>query len=593
MVALKLPVFAGMIPSLDKHALSEKNAAFSENTWLYSGALTGVPKPVFLHELVNPNATKAFRIPLPTTDGSYIHSGYWVEFENSNTCFLSAPVASDTFKRYYWASPSTVPMYNTAQRIIDELPPFLLGLPPGPSMTVTPAGGSSPTLVSRAYVTTLVSAYGEEGPAGVPFLINGKLDDTFTVDINGIDPDDMGVNRNVTNIRLYRTITSNQGTTTYYLLHTFTADEDPQTYADTTTDAALASGSILESTAWTAPPNLKGMVMLANGIVAGWVNNEIWFSEPYRPHAWPAAYSLTLDFDIVGMGVVNQTLVICTEGSLYTASGVNPASITTSKLAAFEPCLSFGSIVSSEEGVYYASPNGLILVNAGVAQNVTKDAISKDEWAKIAKDSARVRSAKLGQAYFAFGVGTSRTFSSAFDEDFVQNETVTGTAKGFLLDVFNSNAGVNYLRISTPVENVMNDVLSSELFAIIGNNVYWFSQEPEYEMQPYTWKSKTFQLPSAKNFAAFKCYFTPPKNYVPNPTPNYTVGQVFNPEAQIAVVNVYADGTLVASRELIKSGELHKLPTGFIAEFWEVKIEARVRIHNFQMATSVKELSIA
>lgn len=593
MVAIRLPVFSGMMPALDPYVVSDKNAAYSENTWLYSGALAGLPEYVPIHTLTNSKAGIAFRIPSRMDDPTYMFDSIWMEFGNPNTSFLPAPIASDQFRRFYWTSPTEAPKYNTLQRIINGDPAYQLGLPPAPALSVVVNGGSSSTLVSRAYVATLVSEYNEEGPAGEPVVANGPMDATFDVTVQGVHPDDLGLVRDVKKINLYRTITTNAGTTNYYLVHQFTALTTPQTFSDNVSDAELASKPILESTAWTAPPHLEGFVQMPNGILAGWMKNELWFSEAYRPHAWPAAFSLSLEFDIIGLGVINQTLVVCTRGSPYTASGVNPATITTAKLAAFEPCLSRGSIISTEEGVFYTSPNGLILVNPGIAINVTRQAVSRDKWHELA-NQAKVRAARIGTAYYAYGAGVSRVFQEQpmfMQPDMVQTLDEQGSNVGFLIDPANDNAAISMLSSPSYVVNVMNDMWSGEALALIDGKVYWLRQEPGYQMRAFKWRSKKFRTSKLENFAAYKCFFEK-SSLNPQGPINTDINQKFNPDTQYGVIRVYADNKLVSAQELRTSGRMHRLPNGFKAETWQIEFEAKVNITNFQMATSVKELQV-
>lgn len=592
MVAIKLPVFAGMVPSVDPHLLTEQNAAYSRDTWLYSGALAGMPAKSFLHQLVNPGATVAFRIPINQGDPTYLYNSLWVEFENSETDFISAPVAADEYDRYYWTSSSQVPTYNTMARIQNGDPPFVLGVPTPGDISVVASGGVSGTLVSRAYVTTLVTAYGEEGPASKPFLINGKVDDNFEVTIGAVAAANMGVTRNVTHIRLYRTIVSAQGTATYYRVAEVLAAGAPQIYNDSAPDSDISSNPILESTAWTGPPDLDGWAVMPNGIVAGFINNELYFSEAYRPHAWPAAYALTLEYDVVGLAVIGQTLVVCTKGNPVTASGVNPASITTSKLAAFEPCMSKGSILTTEEGVFFTSTNGIIQINAGYAVNLTKQYISRDQWNKLIS-RAKVNAARLGGAYYAFGSGVEALGQAdVFQEDMIQQTTDDGSSDGFMVDTSNANVGFSYLADTSNIRSVINDQYSGEVLVVKDGAVYWLDQRPGYKYEPYMWKSKIFQPPVITNFSAFKVHLYPPEDFEFLNPQNFDIDQVFDPLTQLCVLRIYADNRLILAHEIRTSGELHRLPTGFKADFWQIEIEAGVKVKSFQMATSVKELSI-
>ena len=105
--------------------------------------------------------------------------------------------------------------------------------------------------------------------------------------------------------------------------------------------------------------------------------NEIWFSEAYRPHAWPPGYVITTEFPIVGIGVCGQSIVACTQGSPYLVTGVNPSSMALTKINLPEPCLHRGSIVITDTTVLYVSQNGLIQISqSGAGGNMTEGWIS-------------------------------------------------------------------------------------------------------------------------------------------------------------------------------------------------------------------------
>ena len=78
--------------------------------------------------------------------------------------------------------------------------------------------------------------------------------------------------------------------------------------------------------------------------------------------------------------MVGQTLVVCTAGNPVTVNGSLPEHMTTAKVPNFEPCTSRGSILSHASGVYFVSPNGLIICGQGGAINVTKDLLTRDKW---------------------------------------------------------------------------------------------------------------------------------------------------------------------------------------------------------------------
>ena len=101
-------------------------------------------------------------------------------------------------------------------------------------------------------------------------------------------------------------------------------------------------------------------------------------SEAYHWHAWPDAYKYATETPIVGLGVIGQTCVVCTQGYPATVTGSKPATCSFTKATADEPCLSRGSIVSTPQGVIYASQNGLVLVGPNGIQNVTEKLITRE-----------------------------------------------------------------------------------------------------------------------------------------------------------------------------------------------------------------------
>lgn len=589
MVATKLQTFGGMIPALDEQLLPDTQAAYSENAWVYSGKLNGMHVPRQLYTCASPSTAKVFRIPYSLP--SNVQDSKWVEFANPDTDAVKGPVVSDTFKRYYFASSSNVPLYNTTARLLAGSANFYLGIPtPSSAMTLAITGGASTLSVARAYVWTYVSAYGEEGAPSPAVTSTGKPDATWTLTLPTVGSGDT-TNRNLAKRRIYRTITSSTGDATYFLVAEIN-DLTTTTYADTLGDTVVSAQGQLQSSNWTPPPSdLKGIIGMPNGMLAGWRENELWFSEPYYPHAWPAMYTLAVEYPVVGLGVIGQTLVVCTQGTPAAATGVNPASMTLSKLSAYEPCLSRGSIVSAPEGVYYASQNGLVLVGGGTVKNITRELITKDKWQELAKVNT-LRAARVGTAYIAFGSVTYGSFDdTGFDAASFTQEDFGPSYAGILIDPQNERVAFNVLKSSSPTANVINDPWSGEVFFIRDGKVQWLDiaqQDPTHEV--FTWRTKKFQLQYRKNLSAMRVFFT-----VPSTAPALNPTRMTNLDMQMAsdrwgIVRAYADDRHVASWELRTSGELFRLPSGFKNEFWQFEVEARVQIDSFQVADTVEAL---
>lgn len=563
-----------MTPAIDDRLIDPKSASLALNAWLYSGSAKGIVAPKVLHTCALSGTGMVYRIPASYARSAYLFNSTWMEFADPDTDVVRAPVFDDSFDRYYWASSSIPPKYNTLARIQSASGAFLLGVPaPAIAPTCTIVGGSSP-VVTRSYVYTWVSAYGEEGAPSPPLVKTGAPDGSWNLTLTAAAAGDLGTDRNLTKVNIYRTIVSDTGVATFF----FVVQQAiaTTTYSDVSTDAVVAANDQLASTTWTEPPSdLAGIVMMPNGIAAGWRNNEVWFSEPYRPHAWPAAYALTLEYPVIGLGVIGQTLVACTGSAPYTISGVTPSAMTESKLPAVEPCLSRGSIVSAPVGVYYASLNGLILVSPGNVQNITKDLISKDRWQTLTLSSP-LRGAMLGTAYYAFGVSRPGVFDVGYETTAFAQQDYSGAYSGILIDPQNTNFGFVLLDSEDPTTNIQNDDWSGELFVIRDNNVNWLDQgDLMLGPEEFTWRSKIFQLPFKQNLGAAVVYFDLPQG------PALT---------DFGVVKTYADGRLVHTHSITASGRIYRLPSGYKADFWQFQFETALTITSFQAASSMTAL---
>src|SRR5580765_7809074 len=113
--------------------------------------------------------------------------------------------------------------------------------------------------------------------------------------------------------------------------------------------------------------------------------------------------------NIVGLGVLGQTLFILTEVNTWSATGIDPTSMALAIIQPLEACTSRLSIVSMPNGVLYCSPNGLINLTASGAQNVTKDIILKDQWPQLLNLDS-VCASTLWQGYYAYSIALPGVF---------------------------------------------------------------------------------------------------------------------------------------------------------------------------------------
>lgn len=452
-------------------------------------------------------------------------------------------------------------------------------------------------LEARAYLYTWVTAYGEEGPPSPPTTVTGWANGTWSIGLYTPPPDEMGVTRNITSINLYRTVPSLTGQATYFLVANIPVGT--LTYTDIITDDVVALNTQLPSTNWFPPPEgLQGMCSMPNGMIVGFKGNELWFCEPYRPHAWPPNYVQTTEFPIIGIGVVGQSVVAATSSNPYYSTGVNPASMAMNKLPVVEPCISRRSVLGTEKGVYYHSPNGLIQVTAaGAPSNITEMWVTRDKWAKLVP-AKNVRAIQLSGCYFAFGSTNGSDVSVAQQGYFV--ELADGDAQSFTIWPQPGGHRIGFNQLTAPnnfnIDNLLVDPWTGYGIVIQNAGVYYYDFTDQAPViVPYKWRSKKYQQTSKKNFEVMKIYFDiPPGSPALNPVRNTaaTSDASWNTLAanQYGIVRVYADDILVTTREIRSSAELLRILSGFKADTWQWEFEGRVQITNMQAATSVKEL---
>jgi hypothetical protein len=575
--------FAGMIPIKDRSLLPDNAAAYCRDVWLYKGTLQGLNQKNPVYTAQDPSIQSVYRIPIGDAPEPNFPASLWLEFEDPFMSVARAPMAEDQYNRYYFFSSqdNTPPTYNPLARIKAGNNPYILGVPaPGTAPDVTNSGGTQTAQEVRAYVYTWSTEFDEEGPPSPPTTVEGTLDGVWRVRVYQPQPSD-NLHRSLKWVNIYRTVTDATGTATYYRLAQLPLSQ--VWFRDNFNDGDASAGLVLPSLGlgggpWTAPPaDLQGVVVMANGILAGFSNDkEIWFCEAYAPHAWPSGYALTVDSPIVALAAVGSSLVVLTESTPWMATGVTPGTMTIGKITSKEPCISRGSVMAVGEGVYYASPNGLILVNMMGTMNVTQAFMSKKDWTAV--NPYNLHASKYATAYVAFTPDTE------------QVET------GFIIDVLNPNVAFSWLSFKQGmVTNVYSDEFSGSTFILCNGEVFEWNSGDETAQVPYVWKSKQFMFPYAQDYVGGKIYFEIPDslNISPKPsgaTRNTDQNQSFNPNNQYLLLRAYADERLVMVREIQTNGEQFLLPSGFKATYWQFELEGQVNVKNLQLATSIKEL---
>lgn len=606
MPVLKLENFSGISPRTGPALLQPNQAQVAKNVKLQSGELRPWRKSVLTYQCGLLDTHSIYKLENTSTGASA-----WLEF-TADTDVVPSPVADvSDFRVYYsngtapkktnWSlattgGTGTKPFPNTA---------YNMGVP---APTVAPTlAASTGTAETRAYVYTYVSTFGsvleESAPSPAASISLATTTTTVTVSAFGTAPT-TAAGYNITAIRIYRSVSS---ATSAAYLYVGQVTVTPSTgvasgsFSDTVTAANL--GSALTSTYFTPPPaTLQGLTAMPNGILAGFTGNQVWFSEPYLPHAWPVSYMMTVGSPIVGLGVFGQTLVVCTTQNPYLITGSQPGAMTQEKVPLPEPCVSKKSITSDQFGVLYASPNGLVSIAPGTQDVISRQLFTRDEW------QAYIPSSLVGVVYQNMYIGFYQAGSTKSAIIIMRGDTpplVTLDVASQAVFVAKSTANVYYV---SPIDN----------------NIYQLDADPVNNTY-YEWTSKVFILGSPTNYSVAKVqadwqYISDTSAYnalvasiVASNQAIWAAGTQLKSTVNTALVGgmqvngsilanippaaesrtvqafVYANHALVATAGFTGQ-EPVRMPSANKEYIYEVKLTGNAPIRSFSMATSTTEL---
>lgn len=575
-------------------------AARAINTKLLSGELRGLRDLVLVHEFpIGSTFQRAVRVHYP--DGVE----FWIGLLTHDADTCRSQIVNDLFGRVYILDAgapypaASLPKYNTRQRMTLGEPPIILGVPAPTSTLIVLPPASGTGLTTRAYVETFVTDFGEEGPPGPSTVATGQTGPGWVIgNITGAAASPYSDAHTINSKRLYRTVTGADGTTTFFKV----ADIPILTsfFNDDLSDIDLVTlGIQLPSIGWDPPPLLQGMLQLPGGSILGWNNNQVYFSEPGHPHAWPVKYQISLESNIIGAGIFLNTVVFGTDSFPYGMTVSNPSNIDLQKINVVEPCLSKTSVVSSLEGVYYASQNGLVLASSMGFQVISQSVISQNEW--LSEYVPRtITAARQGTKYIG----------------------ISSPGEGFVFDSLDPRVSVVDLQGFANAQYIWNDAFTGLVYVMVDNGVYCFDTVSAPEVT-YRWMSKEFTLPAPINMGAGLVYYDefayPPPNdldnsYTPGEADAYTapptdisveLAQVSSeglpiwdgsfihdlalPKNTLCFFRVYAKRKLVFSMP-VQSNKAFRLPSGYKSDTYQLEVVSRRRIFKMAIAETARAL---
>lgn len=459
-MTLRITDFAGIAPVVAPHKLNTL-AQVAKNVRLESGQLEAMKGNAFVASTQLNNIKSIARYQPGETP-------YWFEF-SAHVDMVPSQIFGSARSEMYWTD-GVKPKRTTSSIATASAPypsaSFSLGVPaPDGQIVAGDITGDEPEtdfeLEDRVYVVTFVTEEGYEGAPSLP--VNIELGTEQGCTLSNL-PTSYDGNYNITRKRIYR------GTAASSEIHFLTElDLATSTYVDTA--EALTLGEALSTYDYDLPPDdLIGLTVMPNGVLAGFNDNQLCFSEPFLPYAWPTIYRLTTENPIVGIAAIGSGLLVTTTGKPYLALGTTPGSILLQQMDSNQACVSKRSLVDVGNAAIYASPDGLAKGSASGVQLIGDDLFSRDQWQALKPESIH--------AYY-------------HDEKYIFFYDNGAKRGGYILDPSAKTGALTELDFY--VDSGFNDLATDTLYLLKDGEILAFQHG---EPIGYTWRSGQFQLPN-------------------------------------------------------------------------------------------------
>jgi hypothetical protein len=367
-------------------------------------------------------------------------------------------------------------------------------------------------------------------------------------------------------------LTSASGTLFYDVAETFTSsvarywgDGGNYDFIDDFDFRSLTQ--LLRSDRYRKPPeNLQGLTLIQNDILAGFVGNTLYLSEPAIYHAWPSAYERTFDSNIVGLAQVSGNLLVLTEDYPYVVSGTSPAVMVQSRLSARYPCLNSRSIVETSSGVIYATHDGLVLYSpSSAAQLLTRLVHSSDTW-NASLDPFTLVATTYKDTYIASHSLASIVFEPGDSQQ---------TPPTFVDNDFTFSAA-------------WYDPITNDLYVVSGTDgdiFVWDDLSQPASMM--SWKSKTLVTKDFTNVGAARVI----ADYTGLPGTaqwetvdiNWEAADDFWDAVDPITFRLYVDKSLIFTTT-VSNSNVFRLPAGYKSDTFEVAMDSFVRVRAVHLA---------
>ena len=554
MTAVRMREFGGIAPKLNPRYLAEKRAQVATDVdTSRNGALTPIRDTGGSLRTLPANLKTLYRY----NEDYVLEDGNWWVGSKNDTDFCRSQITGDSVELTYFTDNDNAALapqffYDQNAVITDVNTSLYLSTYYGINASYN-LGVASPTIAPsvtlnnptentdglsrefRTYVFTYVWKFAgremESGPSPAANSIGIWLASGESIAVNTLTtspPSNQMSSANVVK-RVYRAVAGG-----YFFLgeipvtqQIFTDDVDPDDLSEE-----------LPSLTWSPPPaDLKGLVNMSNGIMAGFVGRDVYFCEPYIPHAWPINYVITLDSPIVALASLDTTLVVLTKERPYFLQGSEPSFMTVVEADVAQGCLSKRSVQVVNGSVHYAAPDGLVAVSPRGSRIITEQLFSYKQWQESFNLSS-IHGYTHDLKYFGFHDAGGFIFDVPTGEFTITSDVATAAFADLRTDTMYLTGATGTLRIWARGSN-----------------------------RTATWRSKIFALPGEVSFSC---------------------GQV-EAESYPLVLDIYTESGLLQS-QTVTSRNMFRLKS-ILARDWYFELRTEHEVFNVVVAQSGSELA--
>lgn len=393
---MRIVQFGGLIPKVAEKSLPQGKATIANNLDLYGNHLRPINLPADTGEKLLTTCGEVFT-GKPVT----VHRAGSVYVAWNKKIFTAVDWTNKLGETTFLFVEDGILYRQSAERILDKQCPIKVGIcrPKDAKISTsieTQAGCERTEIpflcgpysncdnvehppVPVAYLFTYLNACEEESAHSTPSeVLDIKWGDAVKVSVIDNPPE------NAVARRWYRSVVDNDGYAHWLKLAETPIDQTE--FYDT--NCPCDFGCELSTENHDCPPDcLEGVTVIGDNLTVVWSNKRFWVSQHNFPHAYDINDEYKLRYHILGMyetttrveGEDHYDVLVITQGLHYVLAAQAPNNVKIAEIQQRYKCYD-GSQCQAESNVFYASPQGIVMLAQGGEELITGHLLTENEW---------------------------------------------------------------------------------------------------------------------------------------------------------------------------------------------------------------------